>query len=231
MQYLSFGISVLALLVSGATFWLSHLRRGALKMTQPTVVFFGPDGGERGISKIYLRTLLYATAKRGVVLEHLYIRLRRGETQQNFNIWVYGERDLARGSGLFVGQEGIATNHHFLTPADVGSFDFVAGDYVLEVFGKTVGQDRVSLLSTIRLNIDANEATELRQPEHGIYFDWGPDAGRYMTKIEGRRTKYPDPLTFLETLQAGSAATPAEALTQRLPQVPDDQDDRGSCEP
>lgn len=191
-------------------------------MTQPTVVFFGPDGGERGKPKIYLRTLLYSTAKRGVVLEHLYIRLRRRETQQNFNIWVYGERDLARGSGLFVGQEGIATNHHFLTPTDVGSFDFVAGDYVLEVFGKTIGDDAVSLLSTIRLKINANEAAQLRQPDHGIYFDWGPDAGRYMTKIEGRRAKGADPLMFLEALQAGSAAPKTKALTQKLPDAPKD---------
>ncbi len=111
MQYLTVGISLLALFISGVTLWLSHIRRGSLKMTKPTVVFFGPDGGEQGISKIFLRTLLYSTAKRGVVLENLYVRLRRGETQQNFNIWVYGEKDLARGSGLFIGQEGIATNH------------------------------------------------------------------------------------------------------------------------
>jgi hypothetical protein len=104
MQYLTVGVSLLALFISGVTLWLSHIRRGSLKMTRPTVVFFGPDGGEQGISKIFLRTLLYSTAKRGVVLENLYVRLRRGETQQNFNIWVYGEKDLARGSGLFIGQ-------------------------------------------------------------------------------------------------------------------------------
>lgn len=100
MQYFTIGISVLALLISGTTLWLTHLWRGALKMTRPTVVFFGPDGNEGGISKVFLRTLLYSTGKRGIVLEHLFIRLRRGETQQNFNVWVYGEKDLARGSGL-----------------------------------------------------------------------------------------------------------------------------------
>lgn len=196
MQYLSFGISVLALLISGATLWLSHLRRGVLKMTQPTIVFFGPDGGADGTSKIYLRTLLYSTAKRGVVIEHLYIRLRRGETQQNFSIWVYGDGGLKRGSGLFVGQEGIATSHHFLIPEDVGTFDFIAGDYVLEVFGKTVAQDNVSLLSTILLKIDSNEAKELRQKENGIYFDWGPDAGRYTTHIDRKPIKNSDPLAL-----------------------------------
>jgi hypothetical protein len=210
MELVSIAISVVALFVAGATLWLSHLRRGRLKMTKPTVIFFGPDGGERGISKLYLRTLLYATAKRGVVLEHLYVRLRRGETQQNFNIWVYGEKDLARGSGLFIGQEGVATNHHFLLPTDIGNFDFVAGDYRLEVFGKTVEQDRVHLLSTIELTISPTEAAKLKEPDHGIYFDWGPDAGRYQTKIEGRPSRALDPVKLLEVLHKGTAIEEAK---------------------
>ena len=200
----SLGISILAFLVSAATLWLSQLRRGKLLMTRPTVIFFGPDGPETGISKIYLRSLIYATSKRGIVLENLYARLRRGETQQNFNVWVYGEKDLARGSGLFIGHEGIATNHHFLTPTDVGQFDFASGDYRLEVFGKVVGNARVSLLSSIELRIDSSEAAKLREPGHGIYFDWGPDAGRYQTKIEARRTRGLDALKLLDALRDGS---------------------------
>jgi hypothetical protein len=208
MQYFTIGISVLALLISGITLWLTHLWRGSLKMTRPTVVFFGPDGNEGGISKVFLRTLLYSTGKRGIVLEHLFIRLRRDETQQNFNVWVYGEKDLARGSGLFVGQEGIAANHHFLTPTDIRSFDFAAGNYELDVFGKIVGKDTTILLSTIRLSIDAHEAEQLRKPDQGIYFDWGPDAGRYQKKIEVRRSKAFDPLKMLEALQEGGALSP-----------------------
>ena len=210
MQYFSIGISVFALLISGVTLWLSHLRRGTLKMTKPTVIFFGPDGGERGISKLFLRTLLYSTAKRGVVLEHLYVRLRRGETQQNFNIWIYGEKDLARGSGLFIGQEGVATNHHFLLPTDIGNFDFAAGDYRLEVFGKTVEHDRVHLLSSIEISISVAEAGQLKERNHGIYFDWGPDAGRYQTKIEGKPSQALDPLKLLEALQRGTAVDPID---------------------
>ena len=213
MQLATIAISILALIISGVTLWLSQLRRGKLKMTRPTVVFFGPDGGDGGISKVFLRTLLYSTGKRGIVLEHLFIRLRRGETQQNFNVWVYGEKDLARGSGLFVGQEGIATNHHFLTPTDIQGFDFAAGEYELEVFGKIVGKDATMLLSTIRLSIDAHEAEQLRQQDHGIYFDWGPDARRYQKKIEGRRSKALDPLKLLEALQDGGSPEPQAKQT------------------
>jgi hypothetical protein len=60
---LSFGISCLALLISGITAWLTFFRKGKLVMTQPTVVFFGPDGSrfDSDKNKIYLRTLLYST--------------------------------------------------------------------------------------------------------------------------------------------------------------------------
>lgn len=165
MQLVPIFISVIALLISETTLWLSHLRRGKLKMTKPTVVFFGPDGGEKSISKVFLRFLLYSTGKRGVVLEHLYIRLHRGETQQNFNIWVYGEKDLVRGSGLLIGQEGVATNHHFLTPSDVDDFDFAAGSYQLDVFGKVVSTDSVEHLTNLELSIDQHEAEKLRQTD------------------------------------------------------------------
>ncbi len=39
----SLTISVLALAVSSVTAWLTLFRRGTVKMTQPTVIFFGPD--------------------------------------------------------------------------------------------------------------------------------------------------------------------------------------------
>lgn len=50
-------VAALSLLVSALTLWLTLLRHGAIKMTRPTVIFFGPDGGG-GPTKIYIRTLL-----------------------------------------------------------------------------------------------------------------------------------------------------------------------------
>ena len=61
------------------------------------------------------------------------------------------------------------------------------------------------LLSTIQLSIDAHEAELLREQGHGIYFDWGPDAGRYQKKIENRQSRALDPLKLLEALQDGTA--------------------------
>lgn len=161
-------------------------------MTQPTTVFFGPDGAmfERGKNKVYLRTLLYSTAKRGQVLESLFISLHRNETKQNFNIWVYGEKgDLKRGSGLFVPQEGVTFDHHFLLPEDGADFAFREGTYTLLVFAKLVGQQRSTELLTVRLSIGESQARSLSQPHTGIYFDYGPDQKSYHAYVQHRPRK------------------------------------------
>src|SRR5271169_3559963 len=101
---LSITISALALGVPSVTAWLTLFRRGTVKMTQPTVIYFGPDAPRsRNVPpppKVYLRTLLFSTSKRGRVIESMHVTLSRNETRQNFNIWVYGDERLVRGSGL-----------------------------------------------------------------------------------------------------------------------------------
>jgi hypothetical protein len=95
-------LSALALVVSATTASLTLFRRGTIKMTQPTVIFFGPDTprsrNDTALPKVFLRTLLFSTSKRGRVIENMYVALSRNETHQNFNVWVYGEREkLVRG--------------------------------------------------------------------------------------------------------------------------------------
>ena len=96
----SITVSVLALAVSSVTAWLTLFRRGTVKMTQPTVIYFGPDTprsrDETPLPKVYLRTLLFATSKRGRVVESMHVALSRNETHQNFNIWVYGDASAAQ---------------------------------------------------------------------------------------------------------------------------------------
>jgi hypothetical protein len=185
-------ISFLALAVSVTTAWLTFLRSGRLRMTQPTVIFFGPDGGpsprrKARPMKVFLRTLLYSTARRGQTLESLHVNLQRGESKQNFSIWVYGpSHDLARGSGLFVPMEGVAANHHFLLPDDGAEFRFLAGEYTLRVFAKTVSSGTPETLAVIRLRISDAHAQDLRDQNTGIYFDWGPDQQAYHPHTEQR---------------------------------------------
>ena len=117
-----------SLVVASVTAWLTRFRRGSVKMTQPTVIYFGRDpprsNDDRPPPKIYLRALLFSTAKRGRVIESMHVALSRNETHQTFNILVYGEPgNLVRASGLFVGETGIAAAHRFLTPKDGGFSD------------------------------------------------------------------------------------------------------------
>jgi hypothetical protein len=183
ISIVSIVVAALALSVSALTAWLTLLRKGQILMTQPTVIYFGPDRNSKAPDKIFFRTLLCVTGKRGHIVENMFVRLRRGETTQNFNIWVYGDSELRRGSGLFIPETGLATNHHFLLPPDGTSFQFMPGYYDLEVFATEVGYEADLLFSVVGLEITADLYKSFNQPGHGLYFDWGPDAGRYFAHV------------------------------------------------
>ena len=67
--------------VRAYTAWLTLFKRGELLMTQPTSIFFGPDGGffESSRNKVYLRTLLYSSSRKGQVVESMHVTLERGK--------------------------------------------------------------------------------------------------------------------------------------------------------
>jgi hypothetical protein len=136
----------------------------------------------------------------------MHISLSRNETIQTFNIWVYGEERLVRGSGLFVGETGVATSHHFLLPSDGSHFIFSAGIYKLEVFSKMLGNQRTIKLFSERLEISQENAKRLTSENAGLFFDWGPDSSRYLAHIETKALHFeePSPLELLDSLLASS---------------------------
>jgi hypothetical protein len=208
---ITLSVSVLALSVSAATAWLTLFRRGTVLMTQPTVIYFGPDAPpphKPPPPKIYLRTLLFATSKRGRVIEAMHASLSRNESHQNFNIWVHGEEKLVRGSGLFVGDTGVAANHHFLTPKDGAEFKFLPGTYRLKVFAKLLGDARQKILFSQELTVTSEFAQSLTERGVGLYFDWGPDSGQYIAHVD-KRAPNPDLASYLEVL---ASTTPMENL-------------------
>jgi len=213
-------LSALALAISATTAWLTLFRRGTVKMTQPTVIFFGPDTprsrDEPALPRVFLRTLLFSTSKRGRVIENMYVALSRNETHQNFNIWVYGDREkLVRGSGLFVGETGVTTNHHFLAPSDASSFRFIAGQYRVEVFVHLLGDRNRKLLFSQILEITRDIAAMLEEPHTGLYFDWGPDASRYVPHAD-KHAPSPGPEGFIELQNT----IPREAADDDKPRYP-----------
>lgn len=192
MEKTSLIISIIALVISLTTFYLARIRRGTIRMTKPTVIFFGPDGPGEDLKKIFIRTLLYSTSDRGQYIENMFIKLRKGGSVQNFNIWVYGDKDhLARGSGLFVSKHGITSNHHFLMPKDGTNYEFQKGNYTVEVFVEMVN-DRPKKIYTQELAIDDIQGKELADKEAGIYFDWAPNTHTYYSHIDKEPKKIPN---------------------------------------
>lgn len=177
-------ISGCSLAISAVVAYLTLFRKGEVKMTQPTTIYFGADGGNRSTMslapKVYLRTLLYSTAKRGNVISSLHVRLTRGETTQTFNIWVYGEEKLTRGSGLFVGEQGVVLNHHFMPPDDGTAFKFLPGSYTLELFAAQVDHPKPRLLWSVNLDLSQNLSGKMGSVlAGGTFFDWQPNSGSY----------------------------------------------------
>lgn len=192
-------LSVIALVVSMITMWLTLLRKGTVRMTTPTQIYFGPDSGGSNSSKVYFRTLLYATSKKGRVIENFYVRLKRGESKHNFNIWVYDpDHKLTRGSGLYVGETGIAAFHHFLLLKDAEKYNFQGGQYTLEVYVRLVGDKADKLLHTTTLSISEFETKQMAQQNKGIYFDWEPDSKQYHTHVDTKSPQFEDTLSVLE---------------------------------
>ena len=185
LSILALLISAFALALSILTAWLTLFRRGTVKMTRPTQIFFGYDGPrshaeERPWPKVFLRALLFSTAKRGLVIENLYVKLRCEDIAQTFSIWVYGDNhDLVRGSGLFVGETGVEASHHFLMSEDGDPFHFIAGIYHLEVHAKVLGENDSRMLFESELDVSLIESDSIGDQNSGLYFDWDPDEKQY----------------------------------------------------
>lgn len=192
-------VSLLSMGVAATTAWLTLWQRGTIKMVRPSLIAFLDARGTDG-PKVWFRTLMYSTSRRGCVLESMYVRLRRGESQQNFSFWVCGEKgDLAGGCGLHVAHTGIALNHHFVLPKDGSRFEFLSGDYIVDVFGIIVGSKVPLLLARIPLHLTEPHAQSLKNPDENVYFDWWPDSARYNAHVVQRppRPELPDMLSDL----------------------------------
>ncbi|SEK87978.1 hypothetical protein [Xaviernesmea oryzae] len=194
-------ISGMALAVSAITAWLTFFRIGKLRMTRPSLIFFGYDTTPgKPDPKVFLRGLLFSTSKRGQLIENLYVRLKRGEAAQNFSLWFHGDSNgLSVGGGLFVGSDGVATNHHFVLSSDQKHFSFQPGILSLEVFGNVVGK-QTELLFKTELTLTSEHAEALSNIDCGLHFNWGPESRTYYAHIDRR----PERLSSKELLALAS---------------------------
>ena len=175
-------ISIIALVISGLTFWLARIRKGSLKMTRPSIIcFLGQNGNDE--PKIFIRTLLYSTAEQGQYIQNMFIRIHRAETIQNFNVWAYGDKGLVRGSGLFASKTGVSVYHHFLLPKNE-QWLFDAGEYKIEVYAEIVNRSTKKIFEQ-KLSLTTEQSDDIKQGK-AIYFDWAPNTGQYISHSGNR---------------------------------------------
>jgi hypothetical protein len=98
MPIFSATVSAVALVLSLFTLWFSVLRRGKVCSTHPAFIAVRYDfvGKQFPQAKIFLRSMLYSTGKRGRVIESLFLRVSEGQRSAEFSFWGYG--DAARSS-------------------------------------------------------------------------------------------------------------------------------------
>jgi hypothetical protein len=181
-------ISLAALVVSLVTAWFTLFRRGTVKSTNPSFIAVRYDfvGKNLPQAKIFLRCLLYSTGKRGQVIEALFLRVREGDRKEDFAFWGYGDKDLVRGSGLYVPESGLATNHHF-NPIQTGAgFLFSGGTYELELAAKLVGREAFVSLWHTSIQMPPEAFANSIQRDTAVFFSWSPQDGGYLPSVESR---------------------------------------------
>jgi hypothetical protein len=181
-------VSAIALAISIYTLWFTILHRGTVRSTHPSFIAFRYDfvGTKVPLAKIFLRTLLVSTAKRGQVIESLYLRVREGSRSAEFSFWGHGDKELVRGSGLFIPETGVATNHHF-NPLDTETvFLFSGGTYTLELVAKLIGCERPQSLWCIDLEVPAGVFGTTIAHDKAIYFSYSPGKKCFLATVESR---------------------------------------------
>jgi hypothetical protein len=177
-------IAGVSLVVSVTVAWLTLFRRGALRMTQPVQIAFLYENGTN--AKIFLRTLLYTTGKRGYVIEGLYLKVEQPDSTQTFAFWAYGEREaLVVAGGLRVTEEGVAYNHHFLKIS--GASYFEEGEYQISVCARVAGKASPLRLGTFKVGLTESGATLLHL-RRGALFTWNPETQGYDASFDDRTT-------------------------------------------
>ena len=178
-------MSAAALMFSGYALWATHLNRGRLKMTQPTLVCLKRDLPSN-VPKIFLRTLMFTTGTKGHVVESLFLRVHDKFGPHVFDIWGHTDNGkLTLGSGLFVGSTGVACDHHFNPRPHSTNFLFVDGAYRIEVFAAVVGKSKPRKLMEVSFDVTGQESVELMQIfNRELYLQWNAEDRVYEGQLQ-----------------------------------------------
>ncbi len=185
MEILSPIISIIAFCVSLFTAWFTIFRRGTIHCTHPSFIALTYEFDERSTvqAKFFLRTLLFSTGKRGLVIENLFLRVREGEREDEFSYWAYGDKEIVRGGGLFVGENGFLASHRFM-PTDARElYVFKEGHYQVELVAKIFGRKKLLTISTFALDLPKKAFGYPISSKDQVYFEWSTEQNKYIRTI------------------------------------------------
>lgn len=173
-------LSGIALIISFVVLWLTHLRRGMVKMTQPSLIAFVLENNS---PKICLQTLFFSTNYKGNVIENVWVKLQNNQQSYYFTFWAYRgkESEIIKGSGLFISREGIPTMHYFLLNDSKSGSVFTEGNIRLQVYCDITNHKSRVLLGEIEL-VFTQEYLAMLQKGSGIFLDWDPTIQKYTSR-------------------------------------------------
>lgn len=177
---LSLAIAIGSFAISIVTLYLTYFQRGRLRLTRPTAIFFVRDGSDDKF-KIVVTALLYSTAKRGQVVESMFIKIIQEDSVTTFSEWVYWEGDRVHLGGVKIGEEGRTLFDHFLLSDETDNFDFASGKYSLEIYALKIGAKNPIRLFQTEFTLEAKtvEAVKPRGPGFALFLN--PDTKSYRT--------------------------------------------------
>jgi hypothetical protein len=119
----------------------------------------------------------------------MFLRVKRGDFSGLFGSWAYGERaQLVPGSGLFIGQDGVSVNHHFLPQDDpqkpFETFGYLPASHTVEIYADVLGRKAAVKLGEVSVYLSEEACSQMYQDAVGVLFDWHPDQGKYIPEIE-----------------------------------------------
>ena len=184
-------VSVAALAVSLLTAWFTILRRGSVRCTRPSFIAVRYDFVGKSVpqAKVLIRAMLFTTGKRGRVVETLSLRVTEAGRTTEFSFWGHGDKDLVRGSGLFVPESGVVTNHHFNPTDSEKVFIFARGDCLLEMVAHVVGRKRPVLLWKGEVQLLESPFGKTIARDTAVFFNWSPEQQRYVSSVESRSSE------------------------------------------
>ena len=189
--------SIIALLVSAATAWLTYFHKGRVRMAEPSMLAFGYDATASGfVPKVMVRCLLFSTGERGHVIEALFVSVRDETRKYVLPIWGMDEDNkLVRGGGILVGKTGIVAWHHFIAPDEDSDARFRPGTYHIDILARVHNKKRPLRLWSGRLELPPVAAFTAHNGTDQVWFDRQIESKGFEARRESRNNA--PPLTLM----------------------------------